>query len=109
MEKLDALDLDIKLNCFIEQSALFLVTKVSITILTCLIMLVENAEIQQKIYMKTISFSKGYKLIGPQTRHCNGTGHWDSENSLCVGKSFQEFIKVLFIWWTIPKFENDKF
>ncbi|XP_038117535.1 multiple epidermal growth factor-like domains protein 6 isoform X3 [Culex quinquefasciatus] len=32
--------------------------------------------------------SKGFKLVGPSTKHCNGTGHWDDEReSLCVPQS----------------------
>jgi hypothetical protein len=45
-----------------------------------------------QMYYRTkcvIRCNKGYKLVGPQFRHCNGTGHWDaSEASTCVRKFF---------------------
>ncbi|XP_058456120.1 fibrillin-2-like [Malaya genurostris] len=30
---------------------------------------------------------KGFKLIGPAVKQCNGTGHWDEGDSLCVPQS----------------------
>lgn len=30
--------------------------------------------------------NKGYKLQGHPVRNCNGTGHWDGADSICVRK-----------------------
>ncbi|EAT42496.1 AAEL005982-PA [Aedes aegypti] len=43
-----------------------------------------------EIYYRTkcsITCNKGFKLLGPGTKHCNGTGQWDAEESLCVPQS----------------------
>ncbi|XP_055612398.1 fibrillin-1 [Uranotaenia lowii] len=31
--------------------------------------------------------NKGFKLVGSSTKHCNGTGHWDEGESVCVPQS----------------------
>ncbi|XP_062710515.1 uncharacterized protein LOC109404745 isoform X2 [Aedes albopictus] len=43
-----------------------------------------------ELYYRTkcfITCNKGFKLLGPSTKHCNGTGLWDKEESLCVPQS----------------------
>lgn len=30
--------------------------------------------------------NKGYKLIGPEAKSCNATGHWDEGEPECVGE-----------------------
>lgn len=29
---------------------------------------------------------KGFKLVGPSVKNCNGSGHWDDEPIACVRK-----------------------
>ncbi|XP_055629527.1 fibrillin-2-like isoform X2 [Toxorhynchites rutilus septentrionalis] len=35
----------------------------------------------------SITCKKGFKLLGPSVRYCNGTGQWDEGESLCVAQA----------------------
>lgn len=53
----------------------------------------------QLFYRTKCSFvcHKGYKLVGPITKQCSGTGVWDEQSPVCIRKSLSSSIFVLYI------------